>query len=689
MISGLTPLARRHTDPGSQKTKPEKPLTRIAEQTIISTPKKTPKKTDSEATQSSGKDESRILQWPPQKLQNALRSPLNHSISLLSFLMVAINATYVGILLAHNGQDVESLGIMWQFVGQFARLGPTAVPLMFAFVVGRAVKSYAHWRLQKGECIGTLDTLFGSTTFTGTITTMIELQRFGVVPAFLVIIWILSPLGGQAAFRVLTPRHEEISSNSTLLYLDNEVPFPSRYRKHAKAGQQTIVNTLFLGSLAAPDAVKSSKVDTWGNVKIPMIEYLTNHYKLNEDGWIDLEKYEDEIVYSSLLGIPVANVSQRHRSSFTLKTSYLMLNCTELQMFAGNAHEEVTYPRKGCEAAQCNIKFTWGEFATVPDPGGMQNSTPEYERCTDPRVAARDLLYWNYDYVDSSTQSTLAKCSMTTSFVEVRVSCIGWDCGVVEMRPTASTSEARPNSNITFFDECPFTGLNYMWETFFSYFATLTEEYNKQGLNSFIQSYLVDPGLGLNCSATVDLPPVYGVGKKLFSIHLGQLLNTYWQALIGDEPLFLGHPENYDGVTKWPLASEFSRTYFNYRFLDTQATVYVGLKALRYQKAWMAVLIVATLVLLLTTVLEFALGLKIWVPKLLMNISTLTRGNPNFDVPAGGGALSDEARAKLLADIKVRFGDAEGANESSDLIIGNCVEYGGRVSKLTKGRLYA
>ncbi|KAK1712924.1 uncharacterized protein BDZ83DRAFT_756928 [Colletotrichum acutatum] len=603
--------------------------------------------------------------------------------------MVTVNAIYIGILLAHNGQDVERLGFMWDFVDQFARLGPTAVPLMFAFVVGRAVKSYAHWRLQKGERIGTLDTLFGSTTFTGTITTIIDLQRFEVVAAFLVIIWILSPLGGQAAFRVLTPRLEEVSSNSTLLYLDSEVPFPSRYRKHAEAGQQTTVNTLFLGSLAAPDAVKSSKVDTWGNVKIPMIEYLTNHYKLNEDGWITLEQYKGDIVYSSLLGIPVANVSQRHRSSFTLKTSYLMLNCTELRMFAENAHEEVTYPRQGCEAGQCNIKFTWGEFANVPNPGGMQNSTHDYERCTDPRVAAKDLLYWNYDHVDSRTQSTLAKCSMTTSFVEVRVTCTGWDCGVAEMRPTASTSEARPNSNITFLDECPFTGLNYMWETFFGSFATLTEEYNKQGLNSFIQSYLVDPSLGLNSSATVDLPPVYRVGEKLFSIHLAQLLNTYWQALIGDEPLFLGHPENYDGVTKWPLASEFSRTYFNYRFLDAQATVYVGFKALRYQKAWMAVLVMATLVLLPTTLLDFVLSLKIWVPKLLMNMSTLTRGNPNFDVPAGGGALSDEARAKLLANFKVRFGDAEGVDESCDLVMGNCVEHGGRVSKLTKGKLYA
>ncbi|KAL2880591.1 hypothetical protein SGCOL_003963 [Colletotrichum sp. CLE4] len=206
---------------------------------------------------------------------------------------------------------------------------------------------------------------------------------------------------------------------------------------------------------------------------------------------------------------------------------------------------------------------------------------------------------------------------------------------------------------------------------------------------SIVQSYLVDPSLGLTVSAFWELPPVYTVGQELFSIRLGQLLNTYWWAMIGQEPLFLGHPENYDSLTKWKAGLPEHPINDNYVFSKTQATVYVSVNVLRYNKTWMAVLIMATLVLLLTAILDLALSLNIWVPKLLMNMSTLTRGNPNFDVPAGGGALSDETRAKLLANVKVRFGDAEGMDDSNDLIVGSCVGHGGRVSKLTEGKLYA
>ncbi|KXH59993.1 hypothetical protein CNYM01_08143 [Colletotrichum nymphaeae SA-01] len=647
-----------------------------------------------EASSNSIKRESRLLQWPPQKLKNGLSKPSELLLGIFSLLMVVVIMTYIGILLLNDGRDIESLSTMWKFASEFSRLGPTAVPLMFAFVIGRAVRSYGHWRLQRGERIGTLDSLFGSTTLTGTITTIIDLKRIGGLGGLLVVIWSLSPLGGQAALRVLSPRTEEIPSRAVLLYLNNSVGFPQRYMAAGMLGQQIPVNTLVLGSLGATDEIKNSRTDTWGNIKIPMIESFPQHLWLNNHDWISLDQYQDEVTYSALVGIPVANVSQRHRSSLTLETSYLKLDCTDLRNFTGNATEAVNPIREGCDKregiseSRCNYKFKWGDIATVPYPYGRQNSTRRDDRCTDPRVAARDLLYWNYDVDQPGIGYTMAKCSMTTSFVEVHVFCLGWDCKATAVRQSASAPQGGQATNRTFFDGCPQENSN-IWRWFFRYFDTMADS-GGGGIGSptIVQSYLVDPKLGLNASAAWNLPSVYKVGKELFSVHLGQILNTYWWAMIGNEPLFLGHPENYDGLTKWATGSSEFPSNDDYVFSETEATVYVRVQVLRYNKPWMIVLAVATLVLLLTTVLDFALSLKIWVPKLLMNISTLTRGNPNYDVPAGGGALSDEARAKLLANVKVRFGDAEGVDESSDLVIGNCVEHGGRVSKLTKGKLY-
>ncbi|KAK1640855.1 hypothetical protein BDP81DRAFT_390193 [Colletotrichum phormii] len=319
----------------------------------------------------------------------------------------------------------------------------------------------------------------------------------------------------------------------------------------------------------------------------------------------------------------------------------------------------------------------------------MRNSTRVTERCVVPDIAARELLYWDYNSMDSGGGHTMAKCSMTTSFIGVRVSCSGWDCEATAIRLTALAPGESRRTNITFFDSCP-KEEESLWNWFFQCFSTLTDNGSGGvGVTTILQSYLVDPNLGLNSTAARNLPPVYTIGKELFSVRLGQILNTYWLAMIGNEPLFLGHPENYDGVTTWSPGSGDALSYDNYVFSKSEANVYVRVQVLRYDKAWMAVLIASTLVLLLTTILDFALNLKIWVPKLLMNTSTLTRGNPNFEVPVGGGALSDEARARLLADVKVRFGDSEGVDDSHDLIIGNCVEYGGRVSKLTKRKLYA
>ncbi|KAK1506649.1 hypothetical protein CTAM01_02981, partial [Colletotrichum tamarilloi] len=644
-----------------------------------------------EASSNSTKRESRLLQWPPQRLKNGLSKPSELLLGIFSLLMVIVIMTYIGILLLNDGRDIESLSTMWKFASEFSRLGPTAVPLMFAFVIGRAVRSYGHWRLQRGERIGTLDSLFGSTTLTGTITTIIDLKRIGGLGGLLVVIWSLSPLGGQAALRVLTPRVEEISFLTTLPYLNNTVVgFPSRYMAAGMAGQQIPINALVLGSLGATDEVKNSSTDTWGNIKIPMIEHFSHYPQVKSNEWVLLDQNQNEVVYSAIIGIPVANISRRHRSDFILETSYLKLDCTELRNFTGNISEAVDPKRKGCAeidgliGSTCNYKFKWGGLATVPYPYGMQNASRSYERCTEPRVAARGLHYWNYESYKGRGGYTLAKCSMTTSFVDVRVSCLGWNCKAVAVRPSASAPNVWQHTNRTFFDSCPLE-LVGTWSWFFKYFETIADS-NTGGVGStsIIQSFLVDPDLGLNVSAAWSLPPIYEVGKELFSVRLGQLLNTYWWAMIGTELLFLGHPENYDDLSRWDRGIDGD----NYVIAKAQATVYVNVQVLRYNKAWMTVLIVATLVLLLTTVLDFALSLKIWVPKLLMNISTLTRGNPNFDVPAGGGALPDEARAKLLANVKVRFGDAEGVDESHDLVIGNCVEHGGRVSKLMKGKLY-
>ena len=50
------------------------------------------------------------------------------------------------------------------------RQGPSVFPILFACVVGRAAHAVLLWRLERGERIGVLDLLAGSTSLTSTVT---------------------------------------------------------------------------------------------------------------------------------------------------------------------------------------------------------------------------------------------------------------------------------------------------------------------------------------------------------------------------------------------------------------------------------------------------------------------------------------------------------------------------------------
>ncbi|OHF03209.1 hypothetical protein CORC01_01593 [Colletotrichum orchidophilum] len=299
-------------------------------------------------------------------------------------------------------------------------------------------------------------------------------------------------------------------------------------------------------------------------------------------------------------------------------------------------------------------------------------------------------MYYNFD---ATKDLTIANCTLSTSHVEVRVACSGWDC-----KPTAirrSTLTTYRSENFTFLDGCVYikSSVRPAYEYFFNLFKTLTDSQGVEGNQpSIIQAYLAQPELGLSGGAFWDFPPVHTADDQSFSIRLGHILNTYWMAAIGIDPLLLGQTADYSNTTYFEYAVNKSAPKPDpsnmYNFSETQATVSTQVQILRYNKGWMVILIISTLILLVAAGIGLVLDLQIWVPRLLINVSTLTRCNPNFGVPAGGGALSDEERAKLMADMRIRFGDIKTGDDSDDLVIGDCVETGGHVSRFTKGKLY-
>jgi hypothetical protein len=76
---------------------------------------------------------------------------------------------------------------------------------MFTAIVGRFLTSLAAWRLECGVEVAAVEYLAGSRTVFGTISTPFRLKLLHRTLPVLLVLWSLSPLGGQASLRVVYP----------------------------------------------------------------------------------------------------------------------------------------------------------------------------------------------------------------------------------------------------------------------------------------------------------------------------------------------------------------------------------------------------------------------------------------------------------------------------------------------------
>lgn len=75
------------------------------------------------------------------------------------------------------------------------------------------------WRLERGERLGLLDTLASSTTVVNALLSQVSLRRFSLVGCAIAVIWAWSPVGGQAALRIMTIGATEVVTPVIIHYL--------------------------------------------------------------------------------------------------------------------------------------------------------------------------------------------------------------------------------------------------------------------------------------------------------------------------------------------------------------------------------------------------------------------------------------------------------------------------------------
>ncbi|KAH7310908.1 hypothetical protein B0I35DRAFT_412335 [Stachybotrys elegans] len=283
----------------------------------------------------------------------------------------ANNRTSAGLHGHTNGEHINILGtlVFWlrdrtqswpgDVVLEATQIAPTIWPLIFSQIVGSMIRTLAHRRIRRGATVG----LMGSQTVLGTLFKGIELRLASLVTVPLLIVWGLSPLGGQAILRsiervmvtettlvplsymALDPRASDSfdvrpgRSSSTNSANAPEALFGTAILSTA-ASLHELNNTRqasdferIISSLGGVDAaIQASRRDVWNHARIPIVDLLPgfDQQRFNDGQWLEVPN--DRVVsYSSSFGVPVFNlpIQREGNMSFSIQTSYTRFRCED------------------------------------------------------------------------------------------------------------------------------------------------------------------------------------------------------------------------------------------------------------------------------------------------------------------------------------------------------------------------
>ncbi|KAI1290486.1 hypothetical protein F5Y03DRAFT_404049 [Xylaria venustula] len=638
---------------------------------------------------------NRVAGWPEDSI--LLRSGKTRISQILAniilLLFVLLFFIYAG-LVRHSDGTMSNAALVRQ-LDQVSHYGPTIFPILFSLVVGGSLRSLALYRLQAGEKVGLLDLLFGSTTIGNTIVTLLERNfiYFDIISVGLLILWALSPLGGQATLRVIGYHGVAITRPVGLTFLDySRSIFPYALEASDLGPLPIPLSSAFVSSLSSPSAIQMSASDLWGNVKTPVLESLPEYGTASEGDWVPVPTNSNETWYASLIGVPVANIPHTGHTRFQMELSYWDMECSGF----GNATEQDSKYRidtlnrtkkTGCSdnKLRCSIidesldlqgsTNSWGWIVSTNNSVESVNQRCHSNSTSNP--PRRQLMYssWNSD-----ASETVAKCTIGTSFVEVSVGCKGWNCGVDRMRKSLQHPSAY-SAAATSLDKCP------RWEDDFpstaKFMNLMISAIDSQVLRAatpgLLQYYLQHPNKTQGVYEDIHLTEV---GNDNFTKRFSVLLNTYWSAIYNYNLSSQGHPDalivDYDYYSYDPISNATgTNTVSEQRFV--------------FNRAWYAVLVISTSILFSAAFSKLILDLHILIPNLQLNASTLLRGNvtncPNL--PSGGSAMDDCVRSRLLRHQKVRFGHCIiNAGHVDELGIGELEEDEGFIKRVKRGEKY-
>jgi hypothetical protein len=510
-----------------------------------------------------------------------------------------------------------------------------------------------------------LEQLTGSTALFATLTTQFQLHAWNYRALLLILLWALSPLGGQGNLRLISVENQAVSSESPVWSLNTGMNNSGSLFNEDTSPQIDPINAVYLSSLIAPNQTQSGTQDTWGNIKVPRIESLTpNSPQSNQ--WYPVPS--TGISYSSLVGIPVAAIPNRGNSTFIMSSSYYSLSCPKgpelipsdnevvwsdadhtnssttggIGGYVKGSHQPVigTGSSRYYKDGSWVTTFSIGSFGPFTDYG---------------KTASKPMsIYFQSETDDISNDNdaiTALNCVITFTNVDSRVECQGQTCGVTSMR----LSPGRPYPDLN----TPLGDSQLAWE-YFDNFEVASGYYNSLGhytTNSLTEQYMFYGSSPLAFPDRALPTNLSKIAGDDLTVRLDRLMNSFWLPSLDPMNMVGTHPSAAD------LASGNATTIGGFVAQKNTAQVTTLEEIFVCHDEWLAILLISAFMLLLCALV--GLVLKFWTrgPDIFGHVASFTRDNPYIRVPAGGSTLDGFERARLLKRVRVRVGDVKGGDD--------------------------
>ncbi|KAH6884153.1 hypothetical protein B0T10DRAFT_579538, partial [Thelonectria olida] len=544
-------------------------------------------------------------QWSEKAL--GLRWFWNIILTLIPFCFLGL-----AIVALHlDGQQRSDYG---EKAMEMTRLGPTVFPIVFAAIASRFYKCLARWCLEKkdGITLASLEQIFGSQSLAAAFERLFSIRTRNLLGLTLLLTWMMSPIGGQSASRVLFIGDSATTANTTIYYLHPSYQ-RSRYLSWATAASERAnIVALYTANLFSSLEQQRSVRDPWNLPKIPQWSRsaaIGEMYDINETALTRGDEY-----YSSLLGIRLQGLDLEGpvvSYDFSIVTSYVDFQCAHVgylddsdDAILSNKDQMLKVRDAGSDTEHFAVNITmpesWDEWTNLRNPPPLH------------------MLYMSR----INQTVSLANCTMQLIVLETNMRC--------GPRPSTTSCSARRQRRINgppAANRLPYSMLKNpaSLQKAFSLWPEALGVLGWEGSsltptdNYIISDYRYGP-IQMNSD---KWPTVY-------SRRLTTVFNTFWETTLNprhSNVTFETLPQMND------LRIEDLDNFWN----STVGTVARSRK------------ILAILGLLLQ---GFVRG-----PDVLGFASTMTRDNPYVLLPPGGSRLDGPERARRLGDLRLQLAD--------------------------------